>query len=247
MGGSTLNRMISSGANLGLVFKEASSFILCHVCNTCKATRPAVRNLTGKERSALPSPLHELYMDIHGPINPESVLGYRYVLGFICSATGYAFIYFLKRKSESARAFKDLVLFLLSHKTLPVAFEIYKLTLICDNAGEFTSSEFQEIMEKHNIKQQLTSPYAHHQALFIERLWRTLADASRTMLATAGLDFIYWPLAFRHAVHVYRLMPHRTREQSVACLRQSHRTLNYLEPSLISLIFVYLEAMLSRS
>ena len=231
MGGSTLNRMISSGANLGLVFKEASSFILCHVCNTCKATRPAVRNLAGKERSALPSPLHELYMDIHGPINPESVLGYRYVLGFICSATGYAFIYFLKRKSESARAFKDLVLFLLSHKTLPVEFDISKLTLICDNAGEFTSSEFQEILEKYNIKQELTSPYAHHQALFIERLWRTLADASRTMLATAGLDFIYWPLAFRHAVHVYRLMPHRTRDESVAS-ESPHFKLFGIEPDL---------------
>jgi hypothetical protein len=216
MGGSTLNRMIGSGANLGLVFKEASSFILCHVCHKCKATRPAVRDLTGKIRSALPSPLHELYMDIHGPISPESTLGYRYVIGFICSATGYAFIYFLKRKSESVTAARDLITYLLASKDLPVDFDPSKLTIISDNAKEFTDAEFQKLCETHRIKHDLTSPYAHHQALFIERLWRTLADASRTMLATAGLDNSYWPLAFKHAVHVYRRMPHRTRDESTA-------------------------------
>ena len=216
IGGSMLNKMAESGANLGLSFKEASSFILCHVCNTCKATRPPVRDLTGKPRSRLPSPLHDLYMDIHGPINPSSTLGYRYVLGFICSATGYAFIYFLKRKSESFKCFCSLVKFLLSHKDLPVKFDPALLTLISDNAREFTSGEMKEYCELLKIKHELTSPYAHHQALFIERLWRTLADASRTMLATSGIDYKYWPLAFRHAVHVYRLLPHKTRDESTA-------------------------------
>ena len=231
IGGSALNKMMQSGVNMGLVLKESASFILCHVCNKCKATRPKLYDLTGKLRSKLPSPLHDLYMDIHGPLSPESTRGYRFIIGYICSATGYAFIYFLKRKSEAFRSFVDLITYLESNRDLPVPFDTSNLTLTSDNANEFTSGEFGEFCKKKKITHDLTSPYAHHQALFIERLWRTLADAARTMLATAGIEFKFWPLAWSHAVHVYRLVPHRTRDETTAS-ESPHYKLFKVEPDL---------------
>ena len=231
IGGSALNKMMQSGVNMGLVLKESASFILCHVCNKCKATRPKLYDLTGKLRSKLPSPLHDLYMDIHGPLSPESTRGYRFIIGYICSATGYAFIYFLKRKSEAFQSFVDLITYLETHKNLPVRFVSSELTLTSDNANEFTSGEFKEFCATKQITHTLTSPYAHHQALFIERLWRTLADAARTMLATAGIEFKFWPLAWSHAVHVYRRVPHRTRDESTAS-ESPHYKLFKIEPDL---------------
>jgi len=190
--GSVLNKLFTSGTNTGLKFHNPASFVLCHVCNRCKATRPDFKNLDAAERSSLHGPLREMYMDIHGPINPSSVMGFRYVLGFICSKTGFAFIYFLIRKSESLDCFRKLIVSLEGNRKLTgdKRFDPSKLTLVSDNAKEFISDDFDKYCASKQINRVFTSTYAHYQALFIERLWRTLAGASRTALTTANLSVI---------------------------------------------------------
>jgi len=227
---STLNKLYQSGANLGFKIKE-TSYILCHICNICKATRPSVLNLSNKLRSDLAEALTSLFMDIHGPINPKSSLGYRFVLGFICACTGYSFIFFLKYKSDSYMCIKEVISILENDKNLPVRFDSSKLTLSSDNAKEFKTEEIDKFCKSKKITQHFSSTYAHHENLYIERLWRTLADASRSMLSMASIQVRFWPLAWKHANQIYNFMPHRTRDDTTAS-DSPHFRLYKAEPDL---------------
>ena len=61
-----------------------------------------------------------------------------------------------------------------------------------DNAGEFTSNEFNEFCEKHGIKRQFSAAKNPHQNGVAERKNRTVQEATRTMLNEEKLLDGYW-------------------------------------------------------
>ena len=71
-----------------------------------------------------------------------------------------------------------------------------------------TWEEFSAILNKHGIGLRTTAPYVHENAAIAERLWRTLEDMSRALLATSGLENRLWPPVFRHSMYLYNRLPH---------------------------------------
>eukprot|EP00959_Pyramimonas_sp_CCMP1952_P175831 3674132-Pyramimonas_sp.AAC.1 len=73
----------------------------CATCKLAKLPRP------GPYRRADPNRHHDLDVhayistDISGPLSPESVNGYRYIIIFIDRSSGFSHVFFMRRKSEA--------------------------------------------------------------------------------------------------------------------------------------------------
>ena len=223
-GARTLQNIWKSGLATGLKdVRHACSDLLCHICNKVKATRPAFRNLTDKERTPLASPLHRLHIDIHGPLSTVSVNGFRYVLGVICAGSGYCWIRMLKLKSDASAMLKHILAEINVDPLLSMNFLSARTILTSDNAKEFATDLFNETLAQYSVKHDFTSPYNHIENLFIERLWRTLADMARTFLTMSAIPLKFWPAAWRHAAHVYVLLPRPHRDHSDSILSPFER------------------------
>jgi hypothetical protein len=212
-GDKVLQRIFESGVATGLKHTSYKCMdLLCHVCNTLKATRPQFKNISDDKRSQLPAPLHSLYMDIHGPLNPSSVNGYRYVLGLICASSGYCWTRILKLKADASDAVHDILNEINTDPTISTQFLQARTVLYSDNAKEFTTTEMKKFLQTNRIRHELTSPYNHIENLYIERLWRTLGNMARAFLSMSAIPLKFWPTAWRHAAHVYILLPRPHRE-----------------------------------
>lgn len=65
-------------------------------------------------------------------------------------------------------------------------------TLITDNGGEYTSTEFKDYLKAEGIQHKLTIPKTPEQNGVAERLNRTLVEMARSMLLDAKLKKKFW-------------------------------------------------------
>ncbi|CAI7803725.1 unnamed protein product [Closterium sp. NIES-53] len=68
-----------------------------------------------------------------------------------------------------------------------------------DRGGKFLGAEFRSWLNRHGIKQQLTTAYTPQSNGVAERANRTIIEGGRTILVDSGLPLRFWPLAIRHA------------------------------------------------
>ncbi|CAI7891837.1 unnamed protein product [Closterium sp. NIES-54] len=68
-----------------------------------------------------------------------------------------------------------------------------------DRGGEFLGAEFRSWLNRHGIKQQLTTAYTPQSNGVAERANRTIIEGGRMILVDSGLLLQFWPLAIRHA------------------------------------------------
>ena len=220
----TLKHVFTSGVATGLRnVQHTCSDILCHICNKVKATRPAFRDLSQATRSELPEPLHSLFMDIHGPIGTTSINGFRYILGLICASTGFCWIEMLKLKSDSTTALRAIFTRISTNPSISINFLRARTVLYSDNAKEFATADFEQLFTDFTIQHRFTSPYNHIENYYIERLWRTLADSARALLTMSGIPLKFWTAAWRHAAHVYNILPRAHRDEKGVFLSPHER------------------------
>ena len=81
------------------------------------------------------------------------------------------------------------------------------LTFQSDNGTEFENTKLREFLRNEGIKHQMSIPYIHEENGKVERMNRTLLEAARTNLYTAGLPRRYWSFALKHAAHVQNRLP----------------------------------------
>ena len=79
-----------------------------------------------------------------------------------------------------------------------------------DNGGEFTSKEFDNILQSQGILHQTTIPHHPQQNKKAERKDRTLMDAAQSMLKTANLPNTFWEDAVATACYLQNRLPTTT-------------------------------------
>ena len=110
---------------------------------------------------------------------------------------------FLKNKAEefeNFKIFKDLT----ENQTGNMLKE-----LILDKGGEFMSSDFKELCDKHGIKRYYTIPGTPQQNGVVERQNKTVQQMARSMMNEKNIDQTYWVEKI-HTVHILKKIPPQT-------------------------------------
>lgn len=124
---------------------------ICCVCEEGKSHRQPFP--TQQTRRALRR-LELVYTDIYGPMHTNSLNGSKYFLLFIDDFSRYAWVYFMKQKTEVFDwfvKFKAMVENEVGEKIK---------VLRSDNGAEYVSNQFQCFLQKHGVQHQLTVPYS---------------------------------------------------------------------------------------
>lgn len=170
------------------------------VCESCIKGKQT-RNPFPKSASRAETPLALVHTDVCGPMEVESISGYRYFMTLIDDATRMTHVYFIKEKSEVVSKIVDYKNLVETHKGL-------KLKILrSDNGGEYENRVLAAFLRKHGIKHQLTIAYTPEQNGVSERANRTIVERARTMLSDAGLEKRFWAEAVSTAVYLKNRAP----------------------------------------
>ena len=162
----------------------------CNVCQLGKMTQHISREADKRATH----PLELVHTDLSGPIDPIAKDNFRYAITFVDDYSGAIVVYFLKFKSDAAKALEKYI-----SDSAPYG----KIKCIrSDNGTEFTSHEFESVLIKNQISHQFSSPYSPHQNGTAERSWRTLFEMGRCLLLEAELPKKLWAYAVRAAAYI---------------------------------------------
>jgi hypothetical protein len=169
---------------------EAPAGLVCESCLEGKMHQrpfhPAVKRAK--------KPLELIHMDLMGPVEVPSVsTKSRYMLTLIDDCTRYAWIYFLKRKSDCAERLKRFYAF------VQTQFDCRIRRVRSDRGGEFFNNLLENWYDQQGIVRELSIPETPQQNGVAERYNRTLCDRARSMLFAAGLPTHFWQYALQYA------------------------------------------------
>ena len=173
-------------------------------CETCRIAR-AAKQPTYKKRRFEPTlggaPFRSCQSDLKGPLQ-RGLGDYRYTMPFVDEESRYAITYYLKKKSEAARAYQQ---FLDDLKKLGYA---PPTRIRTDGAKELVGKAFEAINERHGIEHTITPPHKSHLNGIVERYHRTIHEGANALLYEAKLGSILWPYAVAHAEYIKNRMIH---------------------------------------
>ena len=173
----------------GMHISDKSEFD-CETCVLGKMTQYMNRTPDRKAEKRL----ELIHCDIAGPVTPVAREGFRYAMNFIDDYSGATFVYFLKNKSDAVKALETFLADSSPYGEVKI--------LRRDNALEFTSADFNNVLVKNKIKSELSCPYSPHQNGTAERSWRTLFEMARCLLLEAGLPKNLWTYAMKMAAYI---------------------------------------------
>jgi transposase InsO family protein len=171
------------------------------MCEPCILSKQFVtRNREADERATAPFQL--VHSDLAGPIEQTAREGFRYAMNFVDDFSSCTFVYFLKNKSDAARALQKFL-----GDSAPYG-KVVKI-IRSDNGGEYTAGEFEDIILQNNIKHERSSPDSPHQNGTAERNWRTLFEMGRAMLLESKVPKTLWTYAIMTAAYLRNRMYHQ--------------------------------------
>ena len=106
-----------------------------------------------------------------GPIEPVACEGFKYCLMFVDDYSGVSMVYFLKAKTDTCEATKEVL-----------------ADIAPDNGKEFTCSGYESLLVQNKVRHEFSAPYSPHLNDTVEREWRTVFDMARCMLIEANLS-----------------------------------------------------------
>lgn len=128
-----------------------------------------------------------------GPINIRNIPQHfkHYFISFIEVSTRYAYVQPLHSRAETAKVINSYL-----NKIQP-SFRRKPEWLISDNAGEYTSKVLTGMVGDMDISHVPTIPYNSEENGITERFNRTIMNAVRAALITAGMKWEYWNWALQ--------------------------------------------------
>nr|GEV39481.1 hypothetical protein [Tanacetum cinerariifolium] len=134
---------------------------------------------------ALNKPLYLLHMDLCGPMRVESINGNRYVLVVVDDYSRYTWVFFLYSKDEASKVIISFI------KKTQVNLQLQVRRVRTDNGTEFKNKTLAKLFDEVRITQQFSGARTLQQNGIVERMNRTLVEATRTMLTFANLPLCY--------------------------------------------------------
>ena len=183
---------------------------LCSTCCRAKMCRARAPKKSKKRSTAL---FEQLHVDIADCT--KSIGGFKYAMVIVDGFSNYAWVLFLKRKSEACRKLSILLRQITTGKCkdseifLPSRFVIDKhvAKIRTDGGAELNSEKFMRMCANYGATKLTTVPYSSHQNPRAERMIRSLFTAARAMRIDAKLPRGYWRYATEAACHVHNRMP----------------------------------------
>ena len=150
--------------------------------------------------------LHELiHSDVIGPMQTQTMRGYRYIIMFTDDYWRYTELYFMKLKSETPVKFKEYVTRVEKQDSKS------KVCRISVHGGvEYGSRDnFLDYLAHEGITREVSAPYSQQQNGILERCNRTVLDPARSLLKHAGIPNKLWAEAVATAVYNKNRLPTR--------------------------------------
>ena len=135
-------------------------------------------------KSRVSEKLGRVFVDLSGPKRTPSLLGKRYVMLVKDDFSRYAWVYFLKHKSDAANAFRKFLADVRADG-VPSKVEIVR----SDNGGEFFGGEFGEVCKQFCIKQEFTNADSPKQSGVVERALGIIQNAALAACIQAPIIF----------------------------------------------------------
>lgn len=144
--------------------------------------------------------------DIFGPLTlpgmPPTVK--RYFITFVDAYSRYAYVQPIGKRAEAAQLIQEFL------TRMQKSLGHTPCWLVSDNAGEYMSSVVADILADMDVEHLPVIAYNSEENGVAERINRTLMNAVRAALTTAGMKWEYWTWALNDAVDKYNQLPHRT-------------------------------------
>jgi len=169
-------------------------------CEPCIENKQSATKFKTKEYEY--KPLDLLYMDVVGPVHPETPAGQRYFLSVLDQSTKTSLIYLMSSKGSTGK-YVRLAINTLEQKAANSA----KVKAIRTDLGqEFLGNKLADFLSERGITHEKTAGYTPQQN-DAERLHRDLREHASTMLNATQLPNKYWGEAVRAYCHVRNRAP----------------------------------------
>ena len=172
---------------------KEEEYFKCVSCHTCKSTAVSPNS---DARYEAEKPLERIFLDCTGPLNSQSLEGHKLFLVIVDEASRYTWTFPMISTKEVKFVFERWL------KMIEAQTEFKVKRVRSDNGVEFTNSEFQSILEKHQINHERSNAYHPFQNGKAERKIRHLKETVRTMLHQSKLPNSLWTYALRQATHL---------------------------------------------
>lgn len=192
-GYSIVEKMISSGLIHAAVNSKVPD-VPCEPCAMGKKTRGS--HPISLSRATRPGELFHFDIFDAGCL---SLNNNKYCLIVVDDFSSFVQVHFLKNKSDAPRAIDTYLCFLQSCKLTPMSCR-------SDNATEFKSQVMTDVLLKHKVHPQFSTPHTPQQNGRAERQIRTVVEMARSMLANY-FNRSLWAEAVNAAAHICNLLP----------------------------------------
>ena len=141
--------------------------------------------------------------DLVGPFKVSAIGFFKYALVLVDDHTRYKFVYFLQKKSDAPKIMRKFVSSLNAHLNRGAhSPKRHVGSLHLDNAGEFLSREFDDLLDDELIDRTTCPPYVHSLNGVAERAIRSIVENARSHMVASNCPIGFWPYAFEHAVDI---------------------------------------------
>lgn len=203
----------------------------CVTCLENKFKALGSDNIASNAETRTESPLFLLSADFFGPVRPDSFRGSRFVLVYVCNTTGWISVRCVKNKSDVVVATESLIREVRSKMGVDIktgrsnrdlSMEIVLGGLRTDNEPVLRSSEFCEMLERHNIRLSESIPYMPWTNSVAERAVGSLKNNLRCTMA--DVDPRVWDYGIKAVVSAWNLLPRF--DKSTKTKRPPQETIN---------------------
>ncbi|KAK2363076.1 hypothetical protein QL285_088090 [Trifolium repens] len=175
-----MKKIVSKEAIRGLPKLKIVEGSICGECQVGKQVHMSHPMLQHQVTSRV---LELLHMDLMGPMQVESIGGKRYAFVVVDDFSRFTWVSFIREKSDTFDAFKELCLRLQREKDSGI------VRIRSDHGKEFENSRLSEFCADEGIGHEFSSPITPQQNGVVERKNRTLQEAARVMLHAKKLPY----------------------------------------------------------
>ncbi|KAL7285881.1 hypothetical protein ACG7TL_000992 [Trametes sanguinea] len=193
-----LRSVVKKGLVSGLVLRsKRKPDPICEPCLAGKLNRHSIPRLASRKHT----PIALVHTDLKGPLPVPTPKGHVYWMTFVCDATRFWVVAYLKRKSDTFAAFQ--------------AYKVYAENCLGlrikathdDKGGKYIGREYNDFCAQHGIQHQHTEPDEPHQNGVAERANRMIAEGATALLAQSKLPLLFWGHAASTFVHTRNHIP----------------------------------------
>ncbi|CDO76911.1 hypothetical protein BN946_scf184594.g18, partial [Trametes cinnabarina] len=193
-----LRSVVKKGLVSGLVLRsKRKPDPICEPCLAGKLNRHSIPRFASRKHT----PIALVHTDLKGPLPVPTPEGHIYWMTFVCDATRFWVVAYLKRKSDAFAAFQAYKAY--AENCLGLRIKATR----DDKGGEYIGREYNDFCAQHGIQRQHTEPDEPHQNGVAERANRTIAEGATALLAQSKLPPSFWGHAVSTFVHTRNRMP----------------------------------------